>query len=116
MTPPSDQSPEKEADISPIDEAEQSINTDKTDLSSTIETTISDDITIPTFSIIQTAKEFDQLKDDWNKLFEAHGTGTQLFQTYNWIWHWINQFEFSPRNMVILTGHIEDELVLIKTK
>ena len=51
MTSPSDQSPEKEADISPIDEAEQSINTDKTDLSSTIETTISDDITIPTFSI-----------------------------------------------------------------
>ena len=104
MTSPSDQSPEKEADISPIDEAE---------LSATIETAISDDITIPTFSISNTAKEFDQLKDDWNKLFEAHGTGTQLFQTYNWIWHWINQFEFSPRNMVILTGRIEDELVLI---
>ncbi len=116
MTSLSDQSPEKAADTSPtaeksIDEA--SIDKNQLDQSSAKKSTPLGDVIIPTFSIIQTAKEFDQLKDNWNNLFEAHGTGTQLFQTYNWIWHWINQFEFSPRNMVILTGRIDDELVLV---
>jgi len=101
MTPPSDQSSETKADTSPL-------------VTATLKTApANDDIITPSFSIIQTAKEFDGLKQEWNELFEAHGTGTQLFQTYNWIWHWINQFELCPRNMVILTGKIDNELVLV---
>lgn len=89
MTAPSDQSPVKNDDQSPLFE-----------------------IDTPSFSIVKTAKEFDKLKDEWNTLFEEHGSGSQLFQTYNWIWHWINQFEFSPKNLLILTGRINGELIL----
>ena len=102
MTSPSDQSPEIKADTSPLESA-----------SSEKKASLLDELITPTFSIIKTAKEFDGLKQEWNELFEAHGTGTQLFQTYNWIWHWINQFDLAPRNMVILTGKIDDELVLV---
>ncbi len=107
MTSPSDQSPEKKADTSPLENAssEKKASLNKVSLN--------DELITPSFSIIKTAKEFDGLKQEWNELFEAQGTGTQLFQTYNWIWHWINQFELAPRNMVILTGKIDDELILV---
>lgn len=102
MTSPSDQSPEIKAETSPLESA-----------TSEKKVSLNDELITPCFSIIKTAKEFDGLKQEWNDLFEAHGTGSQLFQTYNWIWHWINQYELCPRNMVILTGKIDDELVLV---
>lgn len=66
----------------------------------------------PEFSIITTAEQFNALAQQWNDLFAAHGKGHQLFQTYNWIWHWINQFEKTPRNLSILIGKIDNDLVL----
>lgn len=91
MTAPSDQSPVDKAEISPTP----------------------DEIVIPTFSIITTISEFNELQEEWNTLFETHASGTQLFQTYNWIWHWINQFENNPKDIKILTGHIDEKLVLL---
>ena len=91
MTAPSDQSPIDKAEISPIP----------------------DEIVIPTFSIITTISEFNKLQEDWNSLFEIHASGPQLFQTYNWIWHWIHQFENNPKDIKILTGHIDEKLVLL---
>lgn len=91
MTAPSDQSPIDKAEISPTP----------------------DEIVIPTFSIITTISEFNELQEEWNTLFETHASGTQLFQTYNWIWHWINQFENNPKDIKILTGHIDEKLVLL---
>lgn len=91
MTAPSDQSPIDKAEISPIP----------------------DEIVIPTFSIITTISEFNELQEDWNSLFETHASGPQLFQTYNWIWHWIHQFENNPKDIKILTGHIDEKLVLL---
>lgn len=91
MTAPSDQTPMEKAEISS--------NTDE--------------IVIPTFSIITTISEFNALQEEWNKLFETHASGTQLFQTYNWVWHWVNQFENNPKDIKILTGHIDEKLVLV---
>lgn len=91
MTAPSDQSPIDKAEISPTP----------------------DEIVIPTFSIITTISEFNELQEEWNTLFETHASGTQLFQTYNWIWHWINQFENNPKDIKILTGYIDEKLVLL---
>jgi CelD/BcsL family acetyltransferase involved in cellulose biosynthesis len=91
MTALSDQSPIDKAEISPTP----------------------DEIVIPTFSIITTISEFNKLQEEWNTLFEAHASGTQLFQTYNWIWHWIHQFENNPKDIKILTGHIDKKLVLL---
>ena len=86
MTATSDQSPSEKAAISPP------LN----------------EIVIPTFSIITTISEFDKLQEEWNTLFETHAGGTQLFQTYNWIWHWIHQFEKTPKDIKILTGRINE--------
>ena len=65
------------------------------------------------FNIIQTKQGFEGLEEGWNQLFEESGRPSQLFQTYNWIWHWIDQFPTPPQNLVILTGHQNNELVLI---
>ncbi len=65
------------------------------------------------FNIIQTKQGFKDLEEEWNQLFEVSGRPSQLFQTYNWIWHWIDQFPAPPQNLVILTGHQNNELVLI---
>lgn len=67
----------------------------------------------PDFEIINTKQQFEQLETEWNALFEAHGRGVQLFQTYNWIWHWINQFKTAPDNLLILTGRLDEELILV---
>ena len=39
---------------------------------------------------------FDALEADWNDLFERAGRGTQVFQTFNWNWHWCNHYLATP--------------------
>jgi hypothetical protein len=36
--------------------------------------------------------DFDVLEADWNALFERAGKPTQVFQTFNWNWHWANHY------------------------
>lgn len=67
----------------------------------------------PRFAIVSTLDDFDALKEDWTKLYENHGKDTQLFQTYNWNWHWLHQFKDNRPDIQILTGYIDDELVLV---
>jgi CelD/BcsL family acetyltransferase involved in cellulose biosynthesis len=35
---------------------------------------------------------FDALEPEWTALFERAGRGTQVFQTFNWNWHWCNHY------------------------
>ena len=91
MTAQSDHSPLKKDEISPIP----------------------DELVIPKFKIITSITEFDKLEAAWSQLFETYANGTQLFQTYNWIWHWVHQFEAKPKNIQILTGYIDEKLVII---
>lgn len=35
---------------------------------------------------------FEALESDWNSLFERAGQSHQLFQTYNWNWHWCQSY------------------------
>ncbi len=67
----------------------------------------------PEFNIVRTLDEFEALENQWNRLFEENGRGPQLFQTFNWVWHWINQYPSPPKNLIILTGHKDDELVIV---
>jgi CelD/BcsL family acetyltransferase involved in cellulose biosynthesis len=46
----------------------------------------------PRFELVTTRAGFDALEEDWNALFERAGRGTQIFQTFNWLWHWANHF------------------------
>ena len=65
------------------------------------------------FKLIRTVLEFHALEADWQELFSKIGRGPQLFQSYNWIWHWINCYHNTGNELLILTGRDQGELVLI---
>lgn len=44
------------------------------------------------YALITTREAFDALEDDWNALFARAGRSTQIFQTFNWNWHWANHY------------------------
>ena len=45
-----------------------------------------------TFALISERSAFDALEPEWNDLFRRAGRDTQLFQTFNWNWHWANHY------------------------
>ncbi len=65
------------------------------------------------FKIIRTIEEFTDLEEDWQTLFSEVGRGPQLFQNFNWIWHWVHQCLDKRDDLIILTGRNSGELVLI---
>lgn len=67
--------------------------------------------------IVTTLEEFHDLEEPWNALFERAGRGTQLFQTFNWLWHWANHFLPAPGQtgrvtLAVVTAHIDGRLVM----
>lgn len=44
------------------------------------------------FSLVTTRREFDRLEAEWSALFDRAGQSTQIFQTFNWCWHWANHY------------------------
>ncbi len=42
--------------------------------------------------LITSRAGFDALEDEWNALFERAGHSAQVFQTFNWNWHWANNY------------------------
>ena len=49
------------------------------------------------------------------RLFQRAGQGTQMFQTFNWLWHWCNHFagEGSGVQLSIVTARRNGRLVLV---
>ncbi len=45
-----------------------------------------------TFELIRDRNAFDALEDEWNALFRRSGHSAQVFQTFNWNWHWANNY------------------------
>ncbi len=45
-----------------------------------------------TFAVVGERSAFDALEPEWNDLFRRAGRDTQLFQTFNWNWHWANHY------------------------
>jgi len=70
-----------------------------------------------TYEIVTTRAGFDALGDEWNALFERAGNGAQLFQTFNWLWHWCNTFlpqdGASGPSLAILTGRRGERLITV---
>lgn len=70
-----------------------------------------------TFDLVTTREAFEALEGEWNDLFARAGRDTQLFQTFNWLWHWANHF--LPRDdggshaLSIITARIEGRLALV---
>jgi len=56
--------------------------------------------------LIDERSAFDALEPEWNDLFRRAGKDIQLFQTFNWNWHWANHYlppDGSERSLAIVT-------------
>lgn len=62
---------------------------------------------------------FDALEAEWTLLFRRAGRGTQVFQTFNWCWHWCNHYLETPahganaRTLAIVTARRGGRLVMV---
>lgn len=44
------------------------------------------------YAVLRSRAEFDALEGEWNDLFARAGSRTNVFQTFNWNWHWANHY------------------------
>jgi CelD/BcsL family acetyltransferase involved in cellulose biosynthesis len=70
------------------------------------------------FTIVSSRAGFDALEAEWNDLFWRAGKGTQVFQTFNWNWHWCNHFlstsaEGTGPSLAIVTGRRNGRLIMV---
>jgi CelD/BcsL family acetyltransferase involved in cellulose biosynthesis len=70
-----------------------------------------------TLDLVTTRAGFEALEGPWNALFARAGRDTQVFQTYNWLWHWTNHFLPAPGmpgpELSIVTARAGDRLVMV---
>ncbi len=64
--------------------------------------------------LVTTRAGFEALEDEWNALFERAGRGEQMFQTFNWLWHWAAHFlPDGASNLAIVTVRRSGRLVVV---
>jgi CelD/BcsL family acetyltransferase involved in cellulose biosynthesis len=72
-----------------------------------------------TFGLVGERSAFDALEAEWNDLFRRAGRDTQLFQTFNWNWHWANHYlapapgEGRRRSLAVVTVRRNGRLVMV---
>lgn len=69
------------------------------------------------YGLVTTRAGFDALESEWNDLFDRAGSGQQMFQTFNWLWHWANHFlpetPGGKLSLFIVTARQAGRLVLV---
>jgi CelD/BcsL family acetyltransferase involved in cellulose biosynthesis len=65
-----------------------------------------------TLALVTDRAGFDTLEDDWNALFERAGRPCQVFQTFNWLWHWANHYLDGRGALSVVIGRREGRLVM----
>jgi CelD/BcsL family acetyltransferase involved in cellulose biosynthesis len=71
------------------------------------------------FTLVSERSAFDALEPEWNDLFRRAGRDSQLFQTFNWNWHWANHYlaaapgESKRRALAIVTARRNGRLVMV---
>ena len=68
------------------------------------------------FAVISTREGFDALEADWNDLFARAGRSAQLFQAFNWNWHWANHFigdDPGRTRLAVVTARRDGRLVMV---
>lgn len=66
-------------------------------------------------TLVTTRQQFDALEAEWNALFQAVGKPGNPFQSFNWCWHWANNF-LEPdmhASFMIVTGRRNGRLMMI---
>jgi CelD/BcsL family acetyltransferase involved in cellulose biosynthesis len=66
-----------------------------------------------TLALVTDRAGFDALEDDWNALFERAGRPCQVFQTFNWLWHWANHYLDGRSALSVVTGRRAGRLVMV---
>jgi CelD/BcsL family acetyltransferase involved in cellulose biosynthesis len=62
---------------------------------------------------------FEALEGDWNALFERAGRPAQVFQTFNWNWHWARHYLSDAEGGIdglklsIVTGRRDGRLIMV---
>lgn len=69
-------------------------------------------------TLVTSRDGFDALAAEWTELFQRCASCRQLFQDFNWLWHWANHFmpkagSKAGHRLAIVTGHRNGRLVLI---
>ncbi len=62
--------------------------------------------------VIRSRADFHALEADWNDLFTRSGRPDQLFQSFNWLWHWANHFLDDEDALRIVVGRRAGRLVM----
>ncbi len=71
------------------------------------------------FALVADRAGFDALEPEWNDLFARAGRGSQVFQTFNWLWHWCNHFLAAgtdtdgARSLAIITARRGGRLIMV---
>lgn len=64
-------------------------------------------------ALVTDRAQFEALEPEWNALFGLAGRPWQVFQTFNWLWHWTNHYLDEGSTLSIVTGRREDRLVMV---
>ena len=66
------------------------------------------------FEIVRTRAAFDALAAEWDALFARAGRSAQLFQQFNWNWHWCNHYlDAAGPSLAVLTVRRAETLVAV---
>jgi CelD/BcsL family acetyltransferase involved in cellulose biosynthesis len=67
------------------------------------------------YEFVTTRAGFDALAPEWDALFDRAGRGTQVFQTFNWNWHWCNHYLSgdSRRSLAVVVGRQSGRMVMV---
>ncbi len=66
-------------------------------------------------AFVTTREAFDALEADWNALYDSAGKPGNPFQSFNWCWHWANNFLGTQTRdtFAIVTGRRNGKLTMI---
>jgi CelD/BcsL family acetyltransferase involved in cellulose biosynthesis len=71
------------------------------------------------FTFVTERAAFDALETEWNDLFERAGRSAQVFQTFNWNWHWANNYlsgapgGIDGLKLSVVTGRRDGKLIMV---
>lgn len=68
--------------------------------------------------IVRNLDDFEALETEWNGLFARAGTSQQLFQSFNWNWHWCQSYlvengDAEAKALSIVVGRHAGRIVMI---
>lgn len=66
-----------------------------------------------TIEIVRERARFDELEEAWNDLFRRAAQPHQVFQSFNWLWHWCNHYLAGGPGLSIIAGWRGDRLTMV---